>query len=144
MARTSPRWSCAGGPSLNGAETAQKPELLAAEHGDIDEGLGPGQYRKRCRAIPPLLRWLGCRVDRSTGGMITIDGKTSRRSGRKKDGNPAIHMVSAFAARQRIVLGQVKVAEKSTEIIAIPKLLDMLAIEGAIVTIETPRNLSRQ
>jgi len=59
MARTSPRWSCAGGPSLNGAETAQKPELLAAEHGDIEEGLGPGQYRKRCRAIPPQLRWLG-------------------------------------------------------------------------------------
>ena len=53
-------------------------------------------------------------------------------------------MVLAFAARQRIVLGQVKVAEKSTEIIAIPKLLDMLAIEGAIVTIETPRDLSRQ
>ena len=45
-------------------------------------------------------------------------------------------MVSAFAARQRLVLGQVKVAEKSNEIIAIPKLLDMLAIEGAIVTID--------
>ena len=68
--------------------------------------------------------------------MIAIDGKTSRRSGRKKGGNPAIHMVSAFAARQRLVLGQVKVAEKSNEIIAIPKLLDMLAIEGAIVTID--------
>jgi predicted transposase YbfD/YdcC len=69
-------------------------------------------------------------------GVIAIDGKTSRRSGRKKDGSPAIHMVSAFAARQRIVLGQVKVAEKSNEIVAIPKLLDMLAIEGAIVTID--------
>jgi predicted transposase YbfD/YdcC len=45
-------------------------------------------------------------------------------------------MVSAFAARQRLVLGQVKVAEKSNEIIAIPKLLDRLAIEGAIVTID--------
>jgi predicted transposase YbfD/YdcC len=54
----------------------------------------------------------------------------------RKPGNPAIHMVSAFAARQRLVLGQVKVAEKSNEIIAIPKLLDMLAIEGAIVTID--------
>jgi predicted transposase YbfD/YdcC len=69
-------------------------------------------------------------------GVIAIDGKTSRRSGRKQAGNPAIHMVSAFAARQRLVLGQVKVAEKSNEIIAIPKLLDMLAIEGAIVTID--------
>jgi predicted transposase YbfD/YdcC len=45
-------------------------------------------------------------------------------------------MVSAFAARQRLVLGQVKVAEKSNEILAIPKLLDMIAIEGAIVTID--------
>ncbi len=69
-------------------------------------------------------------------GVIAIDGKTSRRSGRKKAGNPAIHMVLAFAARQRLVLGQIKVAEKSNEITAIPKLLDMLAIEGAIVTID--------
>ena len=45
-------------------------------------------------------------------------------------------MVSAFAARQRLVLGQVKVTEKSNEIIAIPKLLDLLTIEGAIVTID--------
>ena len=45
-------------------------------------------------------------------------------------------MVSAFAARQRLVLGQVKVAEKSNEIIAIPKLLEMLAIDGAIITID--------
>ncbi len=45
-------------------------------------------------------------------------------------------MVSAFAARQRLVLGQVKVADKSNEILAIPKLLTMLAIEGAIVTID--------
>jgi predicted transposase YbfD/YdcC len=44
-------------------------------------------------------------------------------------------MVSAFAARQRLVLGQVKVADKSNEIIAIPALPDMLAIEGAVVTI---------
>ena len=69
-------------------------------------------------------------------GVIAIDGKTLRRSGRKKAGCAPIHMVSAFAARQRLVLGQVKVAEKSNEIIAIPKLLNMLAIEGAIVTID--------
>src|SRR4051812_28272444 len=69
-------------------------------------------------------------------GVIAIDGKTVRRSGNKRSGKAAIHMVSAFAARQRLVLGQVKVAEKSNEIVAIPKLLDMLAIEGAIVTID--------
>jgi predicted transposase YbfD/YdcC len=66
--------------------------------------------------------------------VIAIDGKTSRRS--KKGAQEAIHMVSAFAARQRLVLGQVKVSEKSNEIVAIPALLDMLAIEGAVVTID--------
>jgi predicted transposase YbfD/YdcC len=45
-------------------------------------------------------------------------------------------MGSAFAARQRLVLGQVKVEEKSNEITAIPRLLEMLAIEGAVVTID--------
>ncbi|MCK6453855.1 MAG: ISAs1 family transposase [Alphaproteobacteria bacterium] len=68
--------------------------------------------------------------------VIAIDGKTSRRSGQKKDNKAPIHMVSAFAARQRLVLGQVKVADKSNEIVAIPKLLEMMAIEGAIVTID--------
>ena len=66
-------------------------------------------------------------------GVVAIDGKTSRRS---KGAKQAIHMVSAFAARQRLVLGQVKVADKANEIVAIPKLLDMLAIEGAVVTID--------
>src|SRR5665213_3064472 len=69
-------------------------------------------------------------------GVIAIDGKTVRRSGQKSGAKAAIHMVSAFAARQRLVLGQVKVAEKSNEIVAIPKLLGILAIEGAIITID--------
>jgi predicted transposase YbfD/YdcC len=69
-------------------------------------------------------------------GVIAIDGKTVRRSYQEKGRKAAIHMVSAFAARQRLVLGQVKVAEKSNEIVAIPKLLDMLAIDGAIVTLD--------
>jgi predicted transposase YbfD/YdcC len=68
--------------------------------------------------------------------VIAIDGKTSRRSYQKKGAKEAIHMVSAFATRQRLVLGQTKVAEKSNEIIAIPKLLGMLEIEGAIVTLD--------
>jgi len=68
--------------------------------------------------------------------VIAIDGKTSRRSYQTKGSKEAIHMVSAFAARQRIVLGQVKVNEKSNEIVAIPALLDMMSIEGAVVTID--------
>jgi len=69
-------------------------------------------------------------------GVIAIDGKTVRRSGSKTTAKAPIHMVSAFAARQRLVLGQVKVDSKSNEIVAIPKLLDLLAIDGAIVTID--------
>jgi len=68
--------------------------------------------------------------------VIAIDGKTGRRSHARSKGKAAVHMVSAFAARQRLVLGQVKVAEKANEIVAIPHLLDMLAIEGAIITID--------
>ena len=68
--------------------------------------------------------------------VIAIDGKTSRRSYQTKGSKDAIHMVSAFAARQRLVLGQVKVNEKSNEIIAIPALLDMISIEGAVITID--------
>jgi predicted transposase YbfD/YdcC len=68
--------------------------------------------------------------------VIAIDGKVSRRSDQKKGAKAPTHMVSAFAARQRRVLGQVKVTEKSNEIVAIPKLLAMLAIEGAVVTID--------
>lgn len=66
--------------------------------------------------------------------VIAVDGKTSRRS--KKGGVSLVHMVSALAANQRLVLGQVKVAEKSNEITAIPRLLDMLSVEGAIITID--------
>lgn len=65
--------------------------------------------------------------------VIAIDGKTARRS---RGAQAAVHMVSAFAARQRLVLGQIKVAEKANEIVAIPRLLEMLEIEGAIITID--------
>src|SRR5579859_308730 len=82
-----------------------------------------------------FVAWVAA-VTGAPAGVIAIDGKTARRSGKKGDAKASIHMVSAFAARQRLVLGQVKVSEKSNEIIAIPKLLDMLAIEGAIITID--------
>ena len=81
-----------------------------------------------------FVAWVGA-LTKAPLDVIAIDGKTSRRSGRK-GGKDAIHMVSAFAARQRLVLAQTKVNEKSNEIVAIPALLDMLSIEGAIVTID--------
>jgi predicted transposase YbfD/YdcC len=97
--------------------------------GDIFATLDADQFQ-RC-----FVAWVAS-ITGIPAGVIAIDGKTVRRSGGKKDAKAPIHMVSAFAARQRLVLGQVKVAEKSNEIIAIPKLLNMLAIEGAIVTID--------
>ena len=96
--------------------------------GDILAALDAGQFQ-RC-----FVAWVAT-LTGVPAEVIAIDGKTVRRSG-CKGGKAAVHMVSAFAARQRLVLGQVKVAEKSNEIIAIPRLLDMLAIEGAIVTID--------
>src|SRR6185312_8460895 len=97
--------------------------------GEIFAALDAAQFQ-RC-----FVAWVAA-VTGIPAGVIAIDGKTVRRSGGKRDGKAPVHMVSAFAARQRLVLGQVKVAEKSNEIIAIPKLLSMLAIEGAIVTID--------
>jgi predicted transposase YbfD/YdcC len=97
--------------------------------GEIFAALDAEQFQ-RC-----FVAWVAS-VTGLPSGVIAIDGKTVRRSGAKKDSKTPIHMVSAFAARQRLVLGQVKVAEKSNEIVAIPKLLSMLAIDGAIVTID--------
>jgi predicted transposase YbfD/YdcC len=97
--------------------------------GDIFAALDAEAFQ-RC-----FVAWVSA-LTGAPSGVIAIDGKTVRRSHHKKAGKAAIHMVSAFAARQRLVLGQVKVADKSNEIVAIPKLLDMLAIEGAVVTID--------
>jgi hypothetical protein len=68
---------------------------------------------------------------------VTVQYESARRPRCQGVANMlACSILSAFAARQRLVLGQIKVADKSNEIVAIPKLLDMLAIEGAIVTID--------
>ena len=102
--------------------------------GDILATLDPEPF-ERC-----FVAWVAAQTG-VPAEVVAIDGKTVRRSGsktskKKKDPKGPIHIVSAFAARQRLVLGQVKVGEKSNEIVAIPKLLRMLAIEGAVVTID--------
>ena len=67
--------------------------------------------------------------------VVAIDGKTLR--GAKSNGKKSpIHMVSAWANEQNLVLGQVKTNEKSNEITAIPKLLEVLSIKGTVVTID--------
>lgn len=69
-------------------------------------------------------------------GVVAIDGKALRRSFDTTSGKAAIHMISAWSCEQQLVLGQCKVDDKSNEITAIPRLLDLLALKGAIVTID--------
>jgi predicted transposase YbfD/YdcC len=68
--------------------------------------------------------------------LIAVDGKTSRRCHARTQGRAALHTVSAWASRQRLVLGQEAVADKSNEITAIPRLLERLELRGALVTID--------
>lgn len=69
-------------------------------------------------------------------GVIAVDGKTICNSGDAFHGQKASHIVTAFAAENDIILGQLKTAEKSNEITAIPELLSILTLKGCIVTID--------
>jgi predicted transposase YbfD/YdcC len=81
-------------------------------------------------------RWVADLATLTEGEVIAIDGKCLRRSMDKASKKAAIHMVSAWAQHNNLVLGQVKVDDKSNEITAIPKLLSRLDIAGAVVTID--------
>jgi predicted transposase YbfD/YdcC len=92
--------------------------------------LDPEQFQKG------FIRWTQAVSEVTEGEIVPIDGKKLRRSHDKKLGKDAIHMVSAWASENRLVLGQLKVDDKSNEITAIPQLLDLLEISGCIVTID--------
>jgi predicted transposase YbfD/YdcC len=99
--------------TLNGVINALDPELF-----------------KRC-----FVTWVdGLRTDQPE--FVAIDGKTSRRCHAKAKGRDPLHLVSAWASHQRLVLGQEAVAGKSNEITAIPLLLERLELAGALVTID--------
>ena len=83
-----------------------------------------------------LLSWITALHEITDGQVVAIDGKTLRRSFDAATSKSAIHMVSAWATANHISLGQVVVDEKSNEITAIPKLLEMLEISGSLVTID--------
>ena len=83
-----------------------------------------------------FLEWMAAISDLTGGEIIALDGKQLRRSHDKSNGKAAIHMVSAWATTNRLVLGQVKVDEKSNEIKAIPELLRRLDLQGCLVTID--------
>jgi len=92
--------------------------------------LNPEQFRRG------FIQWVRA-VNKIVGGQIVpIDGKKLRRSHDRTLGKNAIHMVSAWASENSVVLGQIKVDDKSNEITAIPQLLDLLEISGCIVTID--------
>ena len=83
-----------------------------------------------------FLDWVRSVAQLSAGEIVAIDGKTLRHSYDTGSDKGAIHMVSAWASQNRLVLGQVKVDVKSNEITAIPELLKVLALHGCIVTID--------
>jgi predicted transposase YbfD/YdcC len=83
-----------------------------------------------------FLNWIRAVSELTHGEVVAIDGKTLRRSFDRAAGKGAIHMVSAWATANRLVLGQQQVDEKSNEITAIPALLRLLELEGCIVTID--------
>lgn len=83
-----------------------------------------------------FLNWVRAVMTLTDNQVVAVDGKKLRRSHDQALDKSAIWMVSAWAAENRLVLGQVKVAEKSNEITAIPRLLEVLALKGCIVTID--------
>jgi predicted transposase YbfD/YdcC len=81
-------------------------------------------------------RWVESIVETTGAQVIPIDGKTLRGSYDRTLEKTALHLVSAWSSQHRLVLGQVKVADKSNEITAIPALLELLDIAGSIITID--------
>jgi len=97
--------------------------------GEVIAALDPELFKACFRAWVEDLR-------ETEPDLVAIDGKTSRRTHARCEGRGPLHLVSAWAARQRLVLGQEAVSGKSNEITAIPLLLERLALEGALVTID--------
>ena len=92
--------------------------------------LDPQQFQES------FLSWVQSINKITEGEIVAIDGKTLRSSYNKKKKKRAIHMISAWADRARLVLGQRKVDEGSNEITAIPELIKVLELSGCIVTID--------
>ena len=98
--------------------------------GRVFRRLDPDEFR-RC-----FLAWVRAGVGECGPQVVAVDGKTLRRSHDRPAGKEALHLVSAWATARGLVIGQVATDTKSNEITAIPALLRLLALEGAIVTID--------
>lgn len=98
--------------------------------GRVFERLDPREFQNS------FIQWIESVTAKTNGRIIAIDGKTLRRSHDKSNDKKAIHMISAWASSNQMVLGQFKTEEKSNEITAIPFLLKLLDISGCIITID--------
>lgn len=96
----------------------------------VFEALSPTELERRFES------WVGEICPAVTGRVIAIDGKALRGSASPRHGQRALHLVSAYAAEYGLTLAQRACAEKSNEITAIEELLPILALEGAVVTID--------
>lgn len=110
---------------------------------ELPEGIpSHDTFNRVLRLLDPVefqrcfLQWMQAVAAVTAGEVVAIDGKALRRSFAKGTGKRAIHMVSAWASENGVVLGQRKVDTKSNEITAIPELLDLLVLKGCIVTID--------
>ena len=83
-----------------------------------------------------LLRWTKALQEATDSKLVAIDGKTLRRSHRKRGGLAALHLVTAWSTENRLTLGQFATEDKSNEITAIPELLKLLSLKGCTVTID--------
>jgi predicted transposase YbfD/YdcC len=136
--------------TICGAETWEEFELFGESKKDwfkkflqLPNGIpSHDTFRRVISRIDPrqfqqcFLEWVRSAYEITKGQVVAIDGKLSRGSRDPRAGKSAINMVSAWASENRLVLGQVKTDEKSNEITAIPELLNMLEIQGCIVTID--------
>jgi predicted transposase YbfD/YdcC len=99
-------------------------------------------YRRVFNCLEPtaieqcFIAWVRDINQDSTREIIAVDGKTVRGSFNSRLGTSSLHLVSAWATSNRLVLAQVKTQDKSNEITAIPCLLELIAIKGCIVTID--------
>ncbi|MCL2866776.1 MAG: ISAs1 family transposase [Clostridia bacterium] len=98
--------------------------------GDVFAALSPKAIQSR------FIEWVETIREKINGDIVSIDGKTIRRSKDIANNKRAIHVVSAWSAANGIVLGELATEEKSNEITAIPELLKMLELKGCIVTID--------
>ena len=134
---------CGADDFVSIAEFGRKKKDWLSRFLDLSAGIpSHDRFNAVLAAIKPaefeacLLSWITALHEITSGQVVAIDGKTLRRSFDAASSKSAIHMVSAWATANHISLGQVVVDEKSNEITAIPQLLRMLEISGALVTID--------